>query len=519
MGTEVDSDYVWLKSHLTYVGKIPSRIDLAEGVGSLIQEKVETGLLPYTLGVFGGWGTGKTTFLALLAKQLECEGFKSIVYFNSWKYAGFMEIVPALIYKILQFGRAKTQRGKDKAAVKVLLALGEKYSGQVGEWAKKKIGINPTELFKDVYGLVKKAETGVAAISPDVIAAYYTQVDKAQDALVDALGAVSAGEAANDPVVVLIDELDRCDPDEAFTVIKQMRVLFGMRNLPVLFVICANPEPIGLAIKHRYGLETGTSDYEARRILEKFVDGYFDLEAETSLQDVVEPMWDGKKLPWLVRMDEAMRKAAMESGDSDSDAESDMVKYARAYDVISTSTPLFANLRVLRKSFEYVGATAEDGKFFWTRWLLEIANQLDPEFRRDLRGLSSVLQKITYDAHRSLRGHLMTVKYDVEKSSFVSEKGNTLYAIFHAAFWEHARSAMLELKKSEQVDDVRRAEALRLLLQDSRRLDFVLVLSLLPLENLPDFDEFVKLFSHESLHDFETALTGECEVFGWELHS
>lgn len=519
MRSEVDSDFVWLKSHLSYVGKLQSRTELAESVGSLIQQRVETGLLPYTLGVFGGWGTGKTTFLALLAEQLEREGFKSIVYFNSWKYAGFMEIVPALIYKILQFERSRTQRGKDRAAVKVLLALGEKYSGQVGEWAKQKIGINPTELFKDLYGLAKKAETGVASISPDVVAAYYTQVDKAQDALVDALGAVTAGEKASDPVVVLIDELDRCDPDEAFTVIKQMRVLFGMRNLPVFFVICANPEPIGLAIKHRYGLQTGASDYEARRILEKFVDNYFDLEVATSLQDVAEPMWDGKKLPWLIRMDEAMRKAAIKSSGVDADTESDMVKYARAYDVISTSTPLFANLRVLRKSFEYVGTMAADGEFLWTRWLLEIVNQLDPQFRRDLRDLSSILQKISHDAHRSLREYLTTVEYDVAKSSFVSDKGNTLYAIFHAGFWEHARRVMLELGKSEQVDDVRRAEALRVLLQDSRRLDFVLVLSLLPLESLPDFEGFAKIFSDETLHDFETALTEDSQVFGWELHS
>jgi hypothetical protein len=45
-----------------------------------------------------------------------------------------------------------------------------------------------------------------------------------------------------------------------------------MRNCPIVFVVCANPGPIGLAIKHRYGLQSDTGDYEARRILEKFVD-------------------------------------------------------------------------------------------------------------------------------------------------------------------------------------------------------------------------------------------------------
>jgi hypothetical protein len=39
--------------------------------------------------------------------------------------------------------------------------------------------------------------------------------------LKQALGSAKAGEAAENPLAVLIDESDRCDPDEAFDVIKQ----------------------------------------------------------------------------------------------------------------------------------------------------------------------------------------------------------------------------------------------------------------------------------------------------------
>ena len=100
----------------------------------------------------------------------------------------------------------------------------EEVPDQVGDWAQKKIGVNPVELFKDVYDIPAAVEEGTDRPKPEIIRAYYTQVDKAQDELRRALGPVSPGVSASKAVVVLIDELDRCDPDEAFTVIKQMRV-------------------------------------------------------------------------------------------------------------------------------------------------------------------------------------------------------------------------------------------------------------------------------------------------------
>src|SRR5580692_11057465 len=97
-----DHDYIWLLGHLKIENCLEPRTELAGKVGEFVENRIRSGNLPYTIGVFGGWGSGKTTFLALLAKRLEeTEEFKTI-YFNAWKYAGFMEIVPSLIYKILR---------------------------------------------------------------------------------------------------------------------------------------------------------------------------------------------------------------------------------------------------------------------------------------------------------------------------------------------------------------------------------------------------------------------------------
>jgi len=128
----IDSDYAWLKTHLNFSGSIETRQELVRKIKDNLMVRAEGGRLPYNLGILGGWGTGKTTFLAMLAEELERTSRYQIVSFNSWKYAGFMEIVSALIYKILQYGVPGTAAERDEAAGRILLPLGKKYSDQVG---------------------------------------------------------------------------------------------------------------------------------------------------------------------------------------------------------------------------------------------------------------------------------------------------------------------------------------------------------------------------------------------------
>ena len=509
----IDSDYAWLKTHLDFVGAIDSRDRVVRKVLSTLEERVDSGRLPYTLGVFGGWGTGKTTFLAMLAEELEHHKAWKVVYFNSWKYAGFMEIVPALIYKILQYGMPGTVTERNEAARRVLLALGKKYSDQVGDWAQKKIGVDPVALFKDLYDLPEAVERDRNRAMPDVIRAYYTQVDKAQDELRNALGTVTPGIAAPSAVAVLIDELDRCDPDEAFIVVKQMRVLFGMRDLPVAFVVCANPEPIGLAIKHRYGLESEAGDYEARRILEKFVDSYEDLSAAEALGPLVQTMWREKKLPWIMETDKANLNPAFEE---------DVVVNATSFDAMTTSVPLFSNIRVLHKSFEYVQNNAVINQhLLWTKWFLEIASQIDPHFRRDIRTLTKSLEKSVAEAYNSLNSVKYRVTHVGERSriEYETDKGRTLFSIFRSFFWEHASEELQSLDKSTDPEDRKRYRTLEALLSEPLRVDFVVLLSLLPFENLPAFDELLEKTGERSLPDFRGEVRHLIHEFGNELSS
>ncbi len=487
MKDNIDTDHEWLLNQIQEDGLLSERSKMADKVARLLKTYVEQGMLPYTLGVFGGWGTGKTTFLAMVARRLQaCPNYK-VIYFNSWKYAGFMEIVPSLIYKILRYGVTDTRENRDKAAMRVLLSLGKEYSDRFGEWAEQRIGINPVGLFKDVYKLKEIAAEGKEAVRPELLEAYYDQVDKAQAVLVEVLGQVTAGQPVGNPVIVLIDELDRCDPDEAFTVIKQMLVLFAMRRLPVAFVVCANPDPIGQAIKHRYGLESTAGDYETRRILEKFVDAYEDFSESTNLGALVNHIWSKHAdcRPWIVEVD-------AENGDVGFFL--DTIKNAQALRVMDITNPQYVNLRVLRKAFDNVSAKASDEyrHLLWPAWHLEIVAQIDTAFRQEVRILAEPLGQIVRDSY----GQMAQVRYhwkEIKQGRRLlcdSTKGATLFSVFRSLFWENATGMLNDPGMRSGSQSQEQAAILKQLLARPARMDFLIILSLLKFENAPGFKHY-----------------------------
>lgn len=516
-----DPDYEWLLRHIDNLKSLEERSSLAEKVSDLIKSQLRSGALPYTLGIFGGWGSGKTTFLALIARELETEPNIKIVYFNSWKYAGLMEIFPSLVYKVLQYGTVdsdeRTAEQRKEAMMKVLLSLGKEYSDRFGDWVEKRVGINPLSLVQGALELRKASNLPPEPVPREMLDAYYTQVDRAQDALKVALGSAVTGKPVSRAAVVLIDELDRCDPDEAFNVIKQMRVLFAMRSVPVVFVVCANPEPIGQAIKHRYGLESGKGDYEARRILEKFVDAYEDLGEPVELAGLVGQLWAGSAAmrPWIVSIDQ-LNSAGLEG--TEWGFHQNVVGNATALDVINTDIPQFANLRVLEKTLTYVRKRPRTNTLFWTSWHLEILEQIDPKMRAEIAMLAGQLQEIVSACYASVSSVRLRVQEIAGRKRLVyqSDKGSTLFAIFRSYFWEHARNKLEELAQPADPESKERERLLRTMLADSRRVDFVVLMCLLPLNKVPGHKDMIAQ-SEPKLPDLKFETDKVIHHFAWLL--
>jgi hypothetical protein len=74
----------------------------------------------------------------------------------------------------------------------------------------------------------------------------------------------------NRPIVIFIDELDRCKPDFAVRLIERIKHFFDVPN--IVFVLLINSKQLESAIKGVYGINTNASEY-----LGKFINFTFQL--------------------------------------------------------------------------------------------------------------------------------------------------------------------------------------------------------------------------------------------------
>ena len=80
-------------------------------------------VLPVTIGVFGDWGSGKSSILKIVEGELtggEEDGFNDgtlVLYFNGWIFEGYDDAKAALLESIIEkFDKHKTigKKVKDK---------------------------------------------------------------------------------------------------------------------------------------------------------------------------------------------------------------------------------------------------------------------------------------------------------------------------------------------------------------------------------------------------------------------
>jgi Cdc6-like AAA superfamily ATPase len=59
-------------------------------------------LLPVTIGVFGDWGSGKTSIMKMLQRELEQNEDVAVIYFDAWLFEGYDDAKSALISSIIK---------------------------------------------------------------------------------------------------------------------------------------------------------------------------------------------------------------------------------------------------------------------------------------------------------------------------------------------------------------------------------------------------------------------------------
>lgn len=73
-------------------------------------------------------------------------------------------------------------------------------------------------------------------------------------------------ECENKPLVFIVDELDRCRPNYAVSILEQIKHFFSVKN--IVFVLSIDKEQLGHAVKGVYGSDCIESDEYLRRFID-----------------------------------------------------------------------------------------------------------------------------------------------------------------------------------------------------------------------------------------------------------
>ena len=213
---------------------------------------------PFTIGIFGEWGSGKTSLMKMIEKHLRDKKVKT-VWFNAWKYDGKEVIWNALIQSIFYTMIRDEDLKKEESGKQLVERISEVASNLAIFAAKVGTRFVPGGIIKEV-----DVDELVNAIRPlsatEQQFSFFNEFEKTFDSLVEDYVGVDGR------LVVFIDDLDRCLPENAIMVMEALKLYLDRANC--VFIIGAEKAIIEEGIKQRYKENTRLS---AKEYLEKIV--------------------------------------------------------------------------------------------------------------------------------------------------------------------------------------------------------------------------------------------------------
>jgi hypothetical protein len=238
----------------------PAREDLL-GFSRLTEVLVEVirdhPRLPFTIGIFAEWGSGKTTLMEMIRERLADDGVKT-VWFNAWKYDSkeiiWNALIQTIFYTISQDESVKDARdgAKLRGRVKHMASGLARYAAKV---ATRFVpgGIVREE---DVDGVIQALTTSATDPAFSFINEFEQEFDK--------LVCEYVGE--DGVLVVFIDDLDRCLPENAINAMEALKLYLDKANC--VFVVGAERSIVEEGIRQRY---KGNSNLSAEDYLDKII--------------------------------------------------------------------------------------------------------------------------------------------------------------------------------------------------------------------------------------------------------
>lgn len=267
------------------------RKPIAENIIRLLTSPID--LSPMVID--GGWGTGKTEFCQKLIRLMQ-EQYSNYqpVYIDAFRSDHSGEPLLALLAEIIKACTPEDTDGKPSERKRLTREISKlaKFGIKTGANALFRYFLKQSmddlaEEFRQITSDEQEAKNAAEAVT-DVAAKItdYT-IDATVEALLkeqieaeknlETLKSCLKKLAADNPIILFIDELDRCRPDYAVDMLEVIKHVFDIENVKVVLV--TNTKQLRAAINHRYGAEV-----DAQKYLDKFLKYSFALPEKVVAQ-------------------------------------------------------------------------------------------------------------------------------------------------------------------------------------------------------------------------------------------
>lgn len=211
---------------------------------------------PLTIGIYGKWGTGKSSLLNLIERHIEIfhkkDDDKRYIkfHYNPWIYQTKEE----MLFDFFEMLSKKLTYGKSDNLKKA------------GKYIKKYSKYLKAVKLSTSVGVPKLFNAGASFEPYEILKRLGEDLEGQEKNLYDLKDSINESLIKSDKkIIIFIDDVDRLDKDEIFTLFKLIKINADFKNL--IFIVCLDPDYVAKAIHHRYGddVESG------KEFLEKII--------------------------------------------------------------------------------------------------------------------------------------------------------------------------------------------------------------------------------------------------------
>ncbi len=221
-------------------------------IAQALADVVQASEPQFAVGILGGWGTGKSTLMDAISLRMDSRRVL-VVPFNAWRY----EREPHLMIPLLDAVRggldswATAHTGKERATTldvarrvgSVVRALTRGVSADIGLPGAFTLKVDPSAALDELSRL--KGQPDATAREPQSL--YHAAFQE----LAVAFGKLE--EARLSRIVIFVDDLDRCLPMSALTVLESMKLFFDLPGF--VFVVGLDERVITRAVAAKFATD------------------------------------------------------------------------------------------------------------------------------------------------------------------------------------------------------------------------------------------------------------------------